>query len=407
MVKRGEIAYFTLILQNALDTPVSAELTVVLPSRKMFKNTSLSTVTSAFIDLGPTEVEQVNIPIKTTLDTPEGDYEIEIYVTGSGGEGGKRVRGIKKELRKEPRVSITKSVTASVAISAIGLFFGVVGGALYVENNRIGVHMKVKGVRDSPMEGPLEIKRHKLWTQLHNEMDPKLGAYIQEAFNRYSSDSSLRDYTSTVFSKMYRDLFRSVQFDITEEENLWLSHLMTYLTFEGGGFYRFNIGLLLLNRVVELAKNNRNFREKPLQETLDFKTHVLDFWLQEIAKGDSFKRNFSYWAANALLSYMREINKLRYSENEIPHKLKEFQDRFLQSFTLYREGKDDKDFFALAVGMHLEMGVLFAHHLFGSKEETVKHLESLENIISERRYLGEGHQRRIIKRIKRALSQDF
>ncbi len=122
-IERGEIAYFNLIVQNALNTPVTAEIRVGLPLRKMFKNTNLSTVSPTLIELGPSEVEQVNIPIKTSQDTPEGDYEIVISITGSGGEGGKRVRGIKKELQNKSRISITKSAAASAAITAFCLFF--------------------------------------------------------------------------------------------------------------------------------------------------------------------------------------------------------------------------------------------------------------------------------------------
>jgi len=89
-LKRGERTYLVFVLQNALNVPVHGEITIELPTSRWFKRTNLSTISPVKFSLGGTEAEKLEIPIQTSVNTPEGEYEVKIHVMGKGGEGGQR-----------------------------------------------------------------------------------------------------------------------------------------------------------------------------------------------------------------------------------------------------------------------------------------------------------------------------
>lgn len=381
-IKRGEIGTASLVLQNALDVPVKAKVGVFLPRSRMFKKTNLSTITPIIVELGPEEVEQIWIPFRASLDTPEGDYEIEIRVEGTGGEGGKRIRGIRKEL-KDTHLAAGKSVAASIAVSAIGLFLTgrVIGGRTYVEHDRVTMHTKVQGQTDKPSIKPIEIRRRQYWTELHRRIDFQLGRYLKEMLSKYSSDRATFNYVADTFTDLYEKLFESVGHATTDEERLWLGRGTTYAVLVKGGFYRYDISLPLLDKVVGITQQNKGL-ERPLQEVLDFREDVLGFWLGRMKEKDRFKWLFAHLAANYTFPGMREKNP-KTDPSALFSTLENF---VIRSLTTSDDGRDAQREAHLltAIDNHLMKGIGDAEKLFEGTEETLRHLESLKATLLKR-----------------------
>lgn len=104
----GGSTFLNLIVQNALDVPISGEVFIDMPSRKLLKRTYLSGIEKIKFSLEETEVSRIVIPISSTFQTPEGKYLIKIKLKG---RGGKRVRGAKELI--DPDKALMRSVAES------------------------------------------------------------------------------------------------------------------------------------------------------------------------------------------------------------------------------------------------------------------------------------------------------
>jgi len=406
-IKRGERAELYFVFQNALDTTVEAEVNVVVPSSKMFRKTNISTVSQVKIVLGPAEAEQIVIPIQAALDTPDGDYDIQATVRGNSDKDGRRIRNAKPDSKASYAEAATKSVAASAIASAVGLFLtGRVVIRSYIPNNRLEVKLQVAGTAESPRGKPLEIHRKKLWTVMHSKYDPIVGRYIQEMVKNHTLNAPTRNYVANIFSRNYKYLFESAHLPTSDEELLWLGRISHFLLFANDAFYWHNIGLLLLDRVVKRLEQDPELEEKPMSEWLDFRTDVLDVWLTSFF-GRTDRNNLIWFFAKVAVDrflLVQETQGKKFTPDDIAQaeekKAKDIEIAFSTLRDQKAVGTTAHDNIIYFVGTHLSMGVTCADQLFDSKEETLKHLQDLASIWSNKQDAKEKSRQSMIEIIE-------
>jgi len=287
-LQRGERTYLLFVLQNALDATIEGEIKVVLPSTKMFKSTNLSTVSPVPFTLKGMEVEKIEIPIQTSPNTPEGQYEVQITIKGKGGEGGNRVRG-KKEGKQWGKAA-AKSVASSVALSAVGLLFGGVGVRVYAPSDNLKTSFVVRDPAVAVTDSPLQVMREKLWDEKYAKIYVSLSGWISKCLADWRSNEKLKNQVATFFIPKLCKLFETKQIEMSEEELLWLGRLLAFATF--------NLGLVSIQNLTTIPMKQANalyegkeVPETPVwQDVLDFEKDIMQPWLSGMTDNQFYKR---------------------------------------------------------------------------------------------------------------------
>lgn len=178
--RSGDTTISKVIIQNAFDTEIEGEISIDVPQKKgLFKKSYLSTVSPVPFRLESAEVKIVEIPIRTQFETPEGEYEVALSISGKQLAKGERIRGGKKKVGTD----WGKSGATSAVISAILL--PVLGGvAVYQVSNTLKGKLRVIGRADIVDQSPLETKEQTVF----GEQEIK---YYKTAYEWFTNSSKI------------------------------------------------------------------------------------------------------------------------------------------------------------------------------------------------------------------------
>jgi hypothetical protein len=291
-IRPGENSYLIFVVQNALDAQVEGSINITLPSRKLFTKTNLSTVSPVRFLLDNGEAERILIPIVTSSSTPEGEYEVEILIEGSGGRGGKRIR--EKRDGKNWGKAVARSVAESVAISAVGLLFGGVGVRVYTPSNRLKTSISVKGKPCNPANIPIEVIREKLWYKSDYAIYQLLAKWARENLQKWGSNYELKNQVVTVFCSKLSSAFEDIGYNLSNEEVLWLGGLTAFLYFNWDIVNTQKLCLIALKNARDLSVRGECPKEGLLLEKLSFEGDVIKRWLDNLQDKD-FLKVFSFF----------------------------------------------------------------------------------------------------------------
>lgn len=224
--KSGETARLRVILQNALDSEVEGKVRVDVPQRVgLMSKTHLSTIPAVDFRLEGAEVRSIGIPIKTTMETPEGEYEITLEVSGKELASGKRVRGKKKAVGTD----LGKSAALSVGLSAVLL--PILGGvAIQTVSSDFKGKLKISGRSERVDNFPLEKQEQTLFGT-----DDVRCYEIAYSWLEKSSEILRKPGTWMLLSETVRqwimDLFQEKHTKLCNEEIEWMSRYVAYQSF--------------------------------------------------------------------------------------------------------------------------------------------------------------------------------
>jgi len=157
-IAAGERARLVFFLQNTLDVPVDVTVLVGVPSRVLFAKTYLETIKEVAFRMGPVEVGRLEIPIQSSPETTDMDYDVEVEVRARPLGKGRRVRPSKIDYSR-----IASAALKSLVGVALWALVGV--GFITVPSNRIKTKLKVtKEKRNLPRE-ELRYTYTPLWTE--------------------------------------------------------------------------------------------------------------------------------------------------------------------------------------------------------------------------------------------------
>jgi len=155
-IAAGERTYIFFILQNTLDVPVDFKVKVEVPETiLLFMKTHLKSIKEVVVRIGPAEVGELRIPIQTSLETPDFEYEIKITIDSKPLGKGKRIRP--KEYSKTIS-TIAKYVAINIATMPLGL-------KVVPSRNEFNVKLIVTKEKRSTQYGELRYEYTSLWTE--------------------------------------------------------------------------------------------------------------------------------------------------------------------------------------------------------------------------------------------------
>lgn len=262
-VPRGGVAIIALFLQNALDAPVKGEI-VLVPSGK---EKAIATVSPISFVLDSTEVKILQIPVKASPNAESGSYRINLGLSGKGGKGGRRIRGV--ETITEAQIGALKSL----AVSAILLpLFGV--AAMYPPPLREIYFLLDVDSAISEKTLSIEVKETTLWTKTHTDIYPKVAYWVTSEFSKVQKDEKSFDrFRSSVQHKISLLTWRT-QTSLSEELLYWLSlYILRRAAKE------FLLGILsasISSRMVQQLQNNGRGDMQSALSDLSFENEFID-----------------------------------------------------------------------------------------------------------------------------------
>jgi hypothetical protein len=279
--RSGEIGYAMVVLQNAFNIEVEGKISIEIPQRAgLFKKTYLSTISPVGFRLKGAEVKAITIPIRTTLETPEGEYDLKMEVKGKLLGRGERIRG-KKE--KTIGRSLGKSAALSAGVSAILL--PIVGGfALYSVSNTLKGKFIVNGRAEKAVLSPLKTREKIIFGKEDMEAYETAFSWLQATVEMLKKPEAMVFFAGSI-EHWTRDLFQDEEVKLSSIEAKWIARYLAIQILSLVPTLIQTIAFQVGNKIKQGALKSKNLK----QEMTSLFKNAIRPWTENLSEDQRIK----------------------------------------------------------------------------------------------------------------------